>query len=156
MKIIQEHEDYLRRHIRDILAINPLASVRSMQEMIEKRTERSISDKYLSKLMQKIRRQVIVESDRKQVNERLSEVRERNRAHIEYLERILLWKPEYYWKYGMDEPKLKDKMSAIKLVSQLDLALLKAEFLVGMFESKGVQLELTRSQSTTLKVGLRN
>lgn len=151
MKMILEKEDYLKNQIRDIIAVNPLASVRSMQGFIENNTGQSLSKNYTAKLMGKVRKQALVESDRKKTNERLAEVRERNRAHIEYLERMLYWKPECYHAYGIDEPKLKEKMAAIKLISQLDLALLKAEFMVGMF-GKGAEIELKKSQSMTIRM----
>lgn len=110
-----------------------------------------MSKNYTAKLMNKVRKQALVESDRKKINERLAEVRERNRAHIEHLERLLYWKPECYHAYGIDEPKLKDKMATIKLINHLDLALLKAEFMVGMF-GKGTEIELTKWQSMTIKM----
>jgi hypothetical protein len=157
MKIIQEKENYLKTHIRDILAINPLVTIRSMQTMMEKRTGHSIGDKYLSKLMQKIRREAIIRSDVKRIDERLTEVRERNRVHIEHLERVVYWSPEYRRQYGIHEPQLREKLAAIKLVSYLDIALLKAELMLGLFENKKVtSVELSKSQTTTLKVGFEN
>ena len=156
MKIILEKESFLENHIRDILAVNPLASIRGMQEFIENNTGHALSKNYTSKLMDKVRKKALVESDRKKINERLAEVRERNRAHIEYLQRCLYWKFEYLKTYGMNEPTFKEKMAAIKLINHLELSLLKAELIVGVFENNSVEVELTRSQRMTMKMGLKD
>ena len=134
MKIIKEKEDILKRTVRDAMAINPLVSIRKMQDIVKVQNEQSISDKYTSKLMKKVRGQVIIESDHKKINERLAEVRERYRTNIEYLTRCIYWKWEYLEMYGIQEPTLKEKLNAIKLQTKLEDDLFKSEIYAGMFE----------------------
>lgn len=153
--MILEKENYLKGTIRDIVAVNPLVSIRKMQELVAHNTGYPISKNYTAKLIDKARKQAIMESDRKKANERLAEVRERFRVLTQYLSRVQYWKPEYHRDYGMPEPTFKEILASIKLIGQLELALLKAESIVGLFENKGVEVELTRTQNTTLRVGVR-
>ena len=126
----------MRNMIRDCMAVNPMVSIRGMQRIVEKNTGRSISDKYTSKLMHKIRRRAVIQSDRKKMNERLAEVRERYRVLVQDLSRIIYWEREYLKDYGLRSPKLNERLAAMKLQAQLELALFKAELDAGMFENK--------------------
>jgi len=136
MKILPEQEEFLQTNIRNAIALNPLVSIRKMQGIIERNTGRSVSDKYVAKLMAKIRRGAIIQSDRKQINERMTEVRERFRMLTEHLLLIIYWVPEYLNKYGVQYPSTKEKFAAIKLLGQMDLALFRAELDAGIFENK--------------------
>jgi hypothetical protein len=143
MKMLEEKEEMLKKTIRNAMAINPFISIRGTQALVEQNTGRSISDKYVSRLMRKIRRQAVVQSDRKQMNERLAEVRERFRLLTEYLYRIVYWKYEYLRDYGVEMPKCKDKLAAMKLLAQLELALFRAELQTGAFQDhQGVEIEM--------------
>ncbi len=137
MKVLSEKEEFLKNTIRDIIAINPLTSIRRMQELVEQRTQRPISDKYVSKLMRKIRRGAIVQSDRTKLNERLAEVRERYRVLILDLNKMIYWRNEH----GIKRPTTRERLSAIRLVAQLDLALFKAELDAGMYEDRRGAIE---------------
>jgi hypothetical protein len=136
MRMILEKENYLKGMVRDIVAVNPLVSIRGMQDLIKNNTGHTISKNYASQLINKVRRQAVIESDRKKMNERLAEMRERHRVRMQYLERLIYWKPKYYREYGMNEPSPKEKMMAIKLQAHLDTSLFKAELTAGMFEDK--------------------
>lgn len=136
MKMLQEKEDFLKNTIRNAIAVNPLVSIRRMQEIVESNTGRSISDKYVSKLMRKIRRQAVIQSDRKQMNERLAEIRERFRVLTDDLFRTIYWKPDFIKQYGLSYPSQKERFVAMKLLAQLDLALFHAELDAGMFEDR--------------------
>lgn len=140
MKMILEKEDFLKNTIRDIVAVNPMVSVRRMQKLVEVNTKHSISKNYTAKLMEKMRRKAVIESDRKKVNERLAEMRERQRVHLEYLERMLLWRPEYHRDYGMQEPTLKEKMMAIKVQAHLENSLFRTELAAGVFENRQIAI----------------
>jgi len=143
MKMLEEKEEMLKKTIRNAMAVNPFISIRGTQALVEHNTGRSISDKYVSRLMQKIRKQAVIQSDRKQMNERLAEVRERFRILTEYLYRIVYWKYEYLKDYGVEMPKYKDKLAAMKLLAQLELALFRAELQAGAFEDqKGAMIEM--------------
>jgi hypothetical protein len=157
MKILSPKRQFLQTAVRNIVAANPLVPIRRVQELVRQRTDRSISKNFASRLMDEVRDQAINESNQKEVNERVSELRERHRILIEYLTRVQNWQPDYVWEYGMrNEPTLRERMAAIKLISQLELTLFKAESITGLFERKGATLQITRSQSTTLKVDLKN
>lgn len=156
MKILSPKREFLQSTVRNIIAANPIAPIRRVQELVKQRTEHSIGKNFTSRLMEEVRDQAINESNQKEVSERVSELRERHRILIEYLTRVQNWQPSYVWDYGMGkEPTLKERMAAIKLISQLELALFKAESITGLFEGKGATLQVTRSQSTTLKVDLK-
>jgi len=42
MKVLQEKEEFLKKMVRDIIARNPLVSIRRMQEVVKDNTGRSI------------------------------------------------------------------------------------------------------------------
>lgn len=136
MKILQEKEEYLLRIIRDHLALNPLASIRGMQKVVQEMTGHSISDKYVSRLMQKMRRRAVIESDRKKLNESFAEVREKYRVLSENLMRTIYWNWESLSIHGIQKPKEKERQSAIRLLAQMQLALFKTELNMGMFENR--------------------
>jgi len=134
MKILPENEELMRRTVRNALAILPMTSIRRMQELVEKNTGRPISDKYAAKLMHKVKRQAIVESDRSQINVRLAEMKEPFRMSSEQLTRTIYWRREFLNEFGIRQPDWKERNAAIKLMAQLDIALLKAEMMAGVFE----------------------
>ena len=136
MKIVKEKEEFLNLSIRNAIAVNPLVSIREMQKIVSHNLGRSISDKYLASLMQKMRRRAIIQSDQKQVNERLMEVRERYRVLSERLNRIIFWQPFFWAEHGLKRPTLKEQISASKLLAQMDLALFRAELESGAFDDK--------------------
>ncbi|MFA6918238.1 MAG: hypothetical protein WC285_05440 [Candidatus Gracilibacteria bacterium] len=138
MKVLLQQEEFLQNIIRDSMAVNPLVSIRRMQRLVETNTGRSISDKYTAKLMHKIRRRAVVQSDRKRMNERLAEVRERYRILMQELSRIIFWNREHLRKYGLRQPNLKERLAAMKLSAQMELALFRAELDAGMFENRQV------------------
>lgn len=140
--MILEKEEFLKNTIRNIVGINPFVSIRKMQELVEKDTGYPISKNYTAKLVRKTRQRVIVESDRKQMNERLSEVREKHRIFMEYLSRVLYWKVQYYRDFGIQEPTLKEKMMAMRLHADLERSLFKTEVTMGAFEKTSNQSQL--------------
>ena len=77
MKIVPQQESYLREAVRDELALNPLITVRQLQRSMPLRNGRMISDKYLMRLLHKVRREIVFQSDRRKVSARLTEVSER-------------------------------------------------------------------------------
>lgn len=136
MKILEEKEKFIYQTIRDSLALNPMISIRGLQEAFQIRTGHTISDKYVSKLREKMRRKAIIESDRKQLKDRLSEVRERYRVLSENLWRTIYWNWESLKLCGIQKPTEKERQSAIELLAKMELALLKTEFEIGVFENR--------------------
>lgn len=141
MKILTEKETELKNMIRDAIAINPSVSIRGMQRIIEHNTERTISDKYVSKLMYKLRREAVVQSDRKKLNERLAEVRERFRVIMHNLNMTIYWKTDFARTYGIDRPTFKEKLAAMKLLAHLETQLFRAEMAAGMYEDRKLAVE---------------
>lgn len=140
MKYLPQQEEYLRKTIRDILALNPLITVRGMQDHLKYQTGRSISNQYVMKLMFKARRQVIIESDRKALRARFIEVKERYRVMIEQLSHIVFWTIGDV-KNGIPKPSTTERISAIKAITQMDIALMKAELDIGLFENRRSAIE---------------
>ncbi len=141
MKILPQQEYHIRQVIRDNLALNPLISIRNLQKVVEYNTHRPIGDKYLMRLLGKIRGEVIAQADRQGVAERLTEVKERFRVLRKELLRIVYWEMRYFPEYGIERPSSRDRMNAIKTIAQMDLALLKTELDTGMFSKKQNDIE---------------
>lgn len=115
--------------------------------MLLNNTGYSIGDKYLGKLMGKVQREAVIRSDRKKRNERLAEVRERHRVHMRFLQQVIYWKPEFLKEYGLARPSLKERIAAIKCMSQMDVGLMKAEILTGAFDPDGpISIELSEER----------
>ncbi len=153
MKIQQEKREILKTLVRDIIAYDPLISIRRAQEIIESR-EYTIGNKFLSRLMTEVRQEARVYSDSKEIGSRLTEVRERFRLLIKQLGRIAYWDVEIGMTYKISEPTNAERYRAIKLIGQLELSLLRTEFALGLFGNmKVAKVELSKSQKTTLKVG---
>ena len=156
MKIQQEKREILKTLVRDIIAYDPLISIRRAQEIMKDR-EYSIGNKFLSRLMTEVRQEARVYSDGKEIGDRLTEVRERFRLLIKQLSRIAYWDVEIGMTYKISEPKHAERYRAIKLIGQLELSLLRTEFALGLFGNMKVKkVELSKSQTTTLKVGFEN
>lgn len=141
MKILPEQEEFLQCYVRDCLAINPMVPIRKMQELVLTNTGRSISDKYLARLMLKIRRQVVFQSDQKKISERLAEVREKYRVLSDQSSRIAYWRTDFLNLYGLQEPSLRERLAAIKTMAYLETSLFKNELYAGMFENKQLAIE---------------
>jgi hypothetical protein len=143
MKILPQQEAYIRGAIRDELALNPLVTIRQLQRNIRlgRERDRIISDKYLMKLLHKVRREIVFHSDRKRVSARLTEISERCATMQKQLLLIAYWQPEYLPHNGIKAPRLSDRINAIRTITQLDLMLLRAELDVGMYEDRRASLE---------------
>lgn len=148
MKMLQQKEEHIIKIIRTSIALNPLVSIRGMQKAVEEKIGRSISDKYVSKLMHKIRRKAVVESDRTKLNERVAEVRELYNVLSENLIRTIYWNWESLELCGIDKPNEKERQSAIKSLAQMKLALLRIELDTGMFENKQLAISEMLQQGT--------
>lgn len=141
MKILPQQEAHLRETIRDALALDPLMTVRRLQVIVKSNTRRTISDKYLMKLLHKVRREIVVQSDNKKLTARLAEVRELHATLRKQLLRIAYWSPVGSADHGITRPRASEQINAIKTVVQMDLDLLKAELEVGIYEDRRAALE---------------
>ncbi|MES2668359.1 MAG: hypothetical protein V4644_01550 [Patescibacteria group bacterium] len=154
MKILPYRENAIRENVRNILSVNPYVSGRRLQEMVRNNTGYPVGDKYLTKIVGKVQRETVISSDRLKRNERLAEARARHRAHLNYLQRIAYWKHEYRQDFGIERPKARDQLAAIRLMSQIDIAFMKAEMAVGAFEPYGsFSIELSEERvSRTVRI----
>ncbi len=141
MKITKYKEEYLRSMVRDAIGLDPLITIRNLQNIVEYNTKRRISDKYIMRLMHKVQREAVVQSDRTKITERIAGVRLKFEALQKRLTLIAYWNPLYITRHGIHKPKQSEQIQAIKTIAQMDLALLKAEMDVGLFEDKRVALE---------------
>lgn len=78
----------LRRIIRDALALDPLITMVSLEQVVEKKIKRPIDKEYLLKLVNKVRKQVVSEVERSTADNRVAEIRESYRTIIEELRRL--------------------------------------------------------------------
>ena len=80
-------------------------------------------------------------SDNSRLTKRFIEVDERYTALRKQLYRIAYWTPTHLPTYGIQRPKNSERINAIRTIAQMDLALLKTELDVGLFEDKRAALE---------------
>jgi hypothetical protein len=130
MRIVPAIEAEIRREIRDARAIDPLISVSSLEETLEKKFQRGFSYRYIAKLADKVARQALIEADRTQIEERLAFTRENYRIIRERLMKIVNWKT------GDDGhgPWHSEVTEAAKAIVAMDLAILKAEIENGLYK----------------------
>jgi hypothetical protein len=123
------YEIRVRREIRDALAIDPIASIPELTERLNKRLNHSFDPRYIKKLTDKVAHQLIIESDRLRIEDRMQVTRETHRIARDELLRIL----------HSGAPS-KDRVEAAKALVMLDLAVFKAEIETGMFKKPVDQL----------------
>jgi len=117
------YEVRVKREIRDAIAIDPIATVPELTERLSKRLNHSFDPRYIKKLRDKVSRQIIVESDRMQIEDRMRVTRENHRISRDALLEII---------HG--GAPAKDRVEAAKALVMLDLAVFKAELETGMFK----------------------
>lgn len=128
-KITQEKEAYLRRIVRDAKAIDPLITLESLRDVVERKIKRVIDLEYLSKLVKKIGRQIISEVERDTVNNRVSEIRETNRIVIDELKRIAYPNPN-----DPEKPSVTDRRKALEAITRIENMQAKLEMDFNVFE----------------------
>ena len=127
--------------IRDALALDPMISIRALQKTVVYNTKRPIGDKYLMRLLGKIRGEVLAQADRQQMSERITELRERFRVLRKELYKIIYWEARYFPELGIQRPTNQERMNAMRSVAQMDVALIKTEADLGAFRKKGSPIE---------------
>ena len=123
------YEVRVRREIRDALAIDPIATIPELTERLNKRLNHSFDPRYIKKLTDKVAHQLIIESDRLRIEDRMQVTRENHRIARDELLKIL----------HSGAPS-KDRVEAAKALVMLDLAVFKAEIETGMFKKPVDQL----------------
>jgi hypothetical protein len=118
------YEVRVRREIPDALAIDPIATIPELTQRLNERLNYSFDPRYIKKLTDKGSRQLIVESDRLRVEDRMRVARENYRISREAPLEII-----------NSHTPARDRVKAAKaLLVMLDLALFKAELETGMFK----------------------
>ena len=120
------YEVRIKREIRDAIAIDPIATVPELVERLNKRLNHSFDPRYIKKLRDKVSKQLIVESDRTSLEDRMRITKENYRISREALLKILN-PPE-----GERQAPARDRVEAAKALVMLDLAVFKAEIETGM------------------------
>lgn len=120
------YQERLKREIRDALAIDPIATIPDITERLNKRLNHSFDPRYIKKLRDKVSRQLIVESDRTSIDQRMNVTRENYRISREALLKII--NPGE----GERIAPPRDRVEAAKALVMLDLAVFKAEIETGM------------------------
>jgi hypothetical protein len=122
------YEERLKREIRDAMAVDPIATLPALTETLNRRLNHSFDPRYIKRLRDKVSRQLIVESDRLLIEQRMRFTRENYRISREALLNIIN-PPE-----GERKAAPQARVEAAKALVMLDLALFKAELETGMFK----------------------
>lgn len=117
------YEDRLKREIRDAIAIDPIATIPEITERLNKRLEHSFDPRYIKRLRDKVAHQIIIESDRMQIEDRMRITRENHRISRDALLEII-----------NSRVPSRDRVEAAKALVMLDLSVFKAELETGMFK----------------------
>jgi hypothetical protein len=83
------YEVRVRREIRNALAIDPIATIPELTEPLNKRLSHSFDPRYIKKLTDKVAHQLIIESDRLRIEDRMKVTRENRRIVREELQAVL-------------------------------------------------------------------
>lgn len=141
MKITNETEERIKRAVRDIIAIDPLVSVSRLQRSLAERNfvgpkGNPLDWHYVAKVVRKVTREGAMQVDTQKLSERILPIKERYRLIAEEYIRIGFWRPPALGQpdHGIPQPSNRDKMKALELLLKLDLAILRAEIEVGLFE----------------------
>ena len=152
-------EDRIRRAIRDIAVIDPIISTRKLQDALFDKGYKTAHNtpldwRYVQKLRNKVRRQVVEDADREKVSDRISEMKEKYRMMTERLIRIIYYSDELR-KEGIIPPSYKDQISAINTLLKYDILLFNAQLDAGIFERHLGTLEIEQ-RSKPLPPELKN
>ena len=127
-KVSYQKEARLRRIIRDAMAVDPFISIKSLMATIEKKTNRTIDDTYLSKLVKSVNAEMTVVADREKIEDRITYLRESNRIIRDELFRIAF--PAVT---DLNPPKPAERIRALELIAKIDNAQVKIEMDLGLF-----------------------
>ncbi len=138
MKKSPIQEEKIKRAIRDILVVDPLISITKLQDALFEKGYRSANAtvldwRYIQKLKKKVHRNNVEQVDRAKVNERLVEMKEKNRLMLERLMRIVYYNDEMK-KEGFTPPTIREQISAINSIVRLDVMVFNSELDAGLFE----------------------
>jgi len=148
MKKLPVQEEKIKRTIRDAIVIDPLISVAKLQDALYDKGYRTANSKpldwdYVAKMRHKVHRQSIENVDRQEVSTRITEMKERYRLIYEQLIRIAYYSDDLK-KEGIPPPSVRDRVSALREIIKLDVALFGAEMDAGIFNRHLGTLEIDK------------
>jgi hypothetical protein len=148
MKKLHPQEEKIMRAIRDSVVFDPLISITKLRDVLFDKNIRTATNEpldwdYVKKLREKLHRQGIENVNRQQVVERVAEMKERCRVIYEQLIRIAFY-TEDMKKDGMPPPSPRDRISALREMSKIDLAIFGVEMDAGIYERHLGTLELDK------------
>ena len=162
MKKLPVQEERIRRAIRDVAVIDPIISTRKLQDALFEKGFKTSNNtpldwRYVHKLRNKVHRQVVMEADREQVTDRISELKEKYRVISERLMRIAFYTDDFK-KENMVPPNTKEQLTALNLILKYDFVLFNSQLDAGIFERHLGTLEVeqrNRPLSPELKALMR-
>ncbi len=125
------------------MAKDPLISTRQLQRNLEKEQLHADID-YILKLVRKITAEIEYDANNADLRARLTETRERFILIIERLMKIAFWEIDYL-RQGIQMPTISEQMGAMQMIMNLDLALLRAEGLGGIYKHQLDSPEMLQS-----------
>lgn len=167
-KIDESKEAEIKREIKIAMAIDPLISSRRLQKRLWERgmyastAGRQVDINYILKLVRKINAEAKNEIRNEEIENRMSETRERFKVIFDRLFKIAFWEWDYLHE-GIAMPEVKDQIKAMETIMKMDIALIEAEMDAGIFKRNLGTLELesrnrqvTPERKQAIRVAMRN
>jgi hypothetical protein len=119
-RVTENQETYLRRTIRDAIALDPLMTITQLQEVVEKKANRTLTRKYIAKLLRKTEKEVSVTLDRKSILKDFTKMQETFRVASEALMKIAYALTEP----GIPRPTYGERIQAWNMIARNERILL--------------------------------
>lgn len=147
-KVTETKEYEIRRAIRDAIILDPLISLRKLQDALFEKGYKtaqgnSLHIDYVAKLVKKVNSENLWRVVNADKNKRIAEIQERYRLVLDRLLRIAFY-TEDLQKDGYPAPSYKDQIAALNAIVKLDAAVLSAEMDMGIFERHIGTLEVEK------------
>jgi hypothetical protein len=123
----------IRNRILAVQARQRPAHHRGQEKALEAHFNRGFAYNYVAKVADKVAREGLIEIDRTQIEQRIAFTRENYRMMREELLKIVYWTPADH-EEGKPRPLARDRIEAAKSVVMMDLALLQAETMAGIYK----------------------
>ena len=127
-----EVEERIRRIIRDSVTLDPLISLRQVQDVLKRKGIQVGSLHYIAKLRKKVHGEALAEVDHAKINAEISSVREEYRMAIAELKKIAYWTADPT--NPMMPPAYKDKIAAFRQIATMKKALLEMQMDAGVYK----------------------
>lgn len=128
-RITQHKEDRIRQVIRDALAIDPLLSLKSIQDIVERKINRTVSLGYVHKMVRKANGAMAVVADREKVEDKIKNLRETNRIIRAELFRIAFPSDPSLIAFT----KISERIRALEAIAKIEQVQAKLEMDFGLF-----------------------